>query len=203
MAENRGYKRSWRNLLLDRNYQLVFTLFLVLTAALFVTGLGFAVMHEAGTATTTAVQDVQAKAEQGFIETDVAKRTIDTLEQRKTIFTVVLVVLGFGLCLGLFAYGIKMTHRIAGPLFKISLYCDKVIAGKFDKVYNLRKGDQLVDFYDNFRLAHDTLRHREEVEAACLKKILAAAEGQDLPGEVKERLEEIKALLAKKEASLG
>jgi nitrogen fixation/metabolism regulation signal transduction histidine kinase len=203
MGANRGYKRSWKNLLLDRNYQLVFTLFLVLTAALFVTGLGFAVMHEAGTATTTAVQDVDAKAEQGFIDADKARTTIHTLERRKTIFTMVLVGVGLALCLGLFAYGIKMTHKIAGPLFKISLYCDKVIAGKFDKVYNLRKGDQLVDFYDNFRQAHEALRHREEVEVACLKRVVAAAEGQDLPPEAKAELEVMRELLAKKEASLG
>ena len=36
MGANRGYKRSYKNLLLDRNYQLVFTMFMVLTAALFV-----------------------------------------------------------------------------------------------------------------------------------------------------------------------
>ena len=203
MAVNRGYKRSWRNLLLDRNYQLVFTLFLVLTAALFVTGLGFAVMREARTATSTAVQDVQGKEAEGFLDTDKAKTTVETLENRNTIFTLVLVGLGAGLCFGLFIYGIKMTHKIAGPLFKISLYCDKVIAGKFDKVYNLRKGDQLIDFYDNFRQAHEALRHREESEAACLKKVLAAAEGKDLPAEVKERLAELKEVLAKKEASLG
>jgi nitrogen fixation/metabolism regulation signal transduction histidine kinase len=203
MAANRGYKRSWKNLLLDRNYQLVFTSFLVLTAALFVTGLGFAVMREARTATSTAVQDVQGKEAEGFIASDVAKMTVDTLEGRNTIFTMVLIAVGLALCLGLFAYGIKMTHRIAGPLFKISLYCDKVIAGKFDKVYNLRKGDQLIDFYDNFRQAHEALRHREEVEIAALKKVLAAAEGQELPAEVKEQLAELEDVLAKKEASLG
>ena len=53
--------------------------------------------------------------------------------------------------LGLAVYGIKMTHKVAGPLFKVSLYLAKMRDGRFDKVYNLRKGDQLVDFYEHFK----------------------------------------------------
>ena len=56
--------------------------------------------------------------------------------------------------LGLAIYGIKMTHKVAGPLFKVSLYLAKMRDGRFDKVYNLRKGDQLVDFYEHFKTAH-------------------------------------------------
>ena len=36
--------------------------------------------------------------------------------------------------LGLAVYGIKMTHKVAGPLFKVSLYLAKMRDGRFDKV---------------------------------------------------------------------
>ena len=50
-----------------------------------------------------------------------------------------MVLMGTGLLLmvGLALYGIKMTHKVAGPLFKVSLYLAKMRDGRFDKVYNL------------------------------------------------------------------
>src|SRR5688500_15282146 len=122
------YKRSWRNLLLDTEYQLVFTTVLIASCALFMAGLGWVVHKEAVTATETAVQDVQGQA---TIEPEVAQATIGSLVDRRVLLDRLLVGLGIALSLGLFVYGIKMTHRVAGPLYKVALYCDKVSAGKF------------------------------------------------------------------------
>ena len=47
----RGYKRSWKNLLINKRYQLRFTLFMVGMAALLMTGLGVWVMRVADEAT--------------------------------------------------------------------------------------------------------------------------------------------------------
>ena len=68
-----------------------------------------------------------------------------------------------------------MTHKVAGPLFKIGLYLDKVKAGKYDTVYNLRKGDQLMEFFDHFREAHTALRKVQERDVAQLKELFGEA----------------------------
>jgi len=198
---NRGHKRYWRNLLLDTEYQLVFTTVMVLTCAAFMAGLGWLVHKEAATATKTAVQDVQG---QGLLDPDVAITTIEALEDRRVFLDRLLVGLGLALAGGLFLYGLKMTHRVAGPVYKVGLYCDKVAAEKFDTVYNLRRGDQLVEFYQHFKLAHGALRAQQERDVAALRAAVAAAEEADLSSpEVATRLADLKTVLARKEASLG
>jgi hypothetical protein len=197
------YKRSLRNLLLDTEYQLVFTTLLIASCALFMAGLGWLVHKEALTATKTAVQDVQG---QPTIEPEVARMTIEALVDRRVLLDRLLIGLGVALSAGLFVYGLKMTHRVAGPLHKVSLYCDKVAAGRFDTVHNLRRGDQLVDFYEHFKQAHAAVRKREELDVAALRAALAAAEEADLASrspELEARLADLRTILARKEAGLG
>jgi len=71
-------------------------------------------------------------------------------------------------------YGIVMTHKVAGPLHKVSLHLDKIRDGKLGVVYDLRKGDELVDFFEHFKNAHDALRHRAEADIALLDQAIAA-----------------------------
>jgi hypothetical protein len=197
------HKRSWRNLLLDTEYQLVFTLVLTASCALFMAGLGWLVHKEAATATATAVQNVQGQA---LIEPAVARETIDDLEERRALLDRLLLALGAAMTLGLFAYGLKMTHRVAGPLHKISLYLDKVTGGRYEPIYNLRKGDQLVEFYEHFKQAHAALRERQERDVMTLRAALAAADEAGLAGrspELEARIADLQTLLETKEASLG
>ena len=83
---------------------------------------------------------------------------------------------GLLLVVGLAFYGIKMTHKVAGPLFKVSLYLGKMQQGRFDKVWNLRKGDQLIDFYEHFKNAHAGVVKMEKDDIVKLKAVIAAAE---------------------------
>src|ERR1043165_4467923 len=61
-AQTGGYKRSWKNLLLNKRYQLRFTLFMVGVSALLMSGLGIWVMKEANEATTVAMARVRGEA---------------------------------------------------------------------------------------------------------------------------------------------
>ena len=61
-ATQKGYKRSWKNLLLNKRYQLRFTLFMVGISALLMTGLGIWVMKQANEATTVAIDRVRGDA---------------------------------------------------------------------------------------------------------------------------------------------
>jgi hypothetical protein len=200
---SRAYKRSWRNLLLDTEYQLIFTTVMVVTCAAFMGGLGWLVHKEAAIATMTAVQDVKG---QPLLDPALAAATIEELEARRVFLDRLLVGVGLALAGGLFLYGLKMTHRVAGPVYKIGLYCDKVAGGKFDTLHNLRRGDQLVEFYEHFKQAHGALRAGLERDVACLRAAVAAAEEAELAGrspELAARLDDLRTVLARKEASLG
>ena len=126
--------------------------------------------------------------------------TMDNLENGRRRILYVLLITGVVLSIGLAVYGIKMTHRVAGPLFKVSLYLAKMRDGRFDRVYNLRKGDQLVEFYEHFKHAHAGVVHMERDDIQQIKDVIAAAKAAGA-GE-HESIAELEKLLARKEKSL-
>jgi len=101
---------------------------------------------------------------------------LDELERGSTRIFWTLIASGIVLAIGLAIYGIKTTHKVAGPLFKVRLYFAKMKEGRFDTVYPLRKGDQLVDFYEHFRSAHAGVVAFEKADIAKLKALITAAE---------------------------
>ncbi len=125
---------------------------------------------------------------------------IDSLENGRELILWVLIGTGLLLVLGLAIYGIKMTHKVAGPLFKVSLYLAKMKDGRFDKVWNLRKGDQLVDFYDHFKTAHAGVVKMQKDDIAKIKDVIAAAEAAGAGDNA--TVVELRELLARKEKSI-
>lgn len=294
MANDRGYKRSWKNLLINKRYQLRFTLFMVGLSTLLMGGLGIWIMVVANETTKVSITSergkrcpkiptIQAPYEEQpappptpmkleepaagsaapttpDAKTDDGRRkpkidvTLDEMELPKPVtivppvpggadiytlsekgkelnkksfgylvvdhwrceldiaakvkrlehgrMRILFTLIGAGILLvvGLAIYGIKMTHKVAGPLFKVQLYLAKMRDGRFDKVYNLRKGDQLVEFYDHFKQAHAGVVALEKGDIERLKKTVLAAEAAgagEHPSVV-----ELRAMLARKEKSV-
>jgi len=125
---------------------------------------------------------------------------INALERGRLLILYVLIGTGLLLVIGLAVYGIKMTHKVAGPLFKVSLYLAKMQQGRLDKVWNLRKGDQLVDFYEHFKTAHAGVVTMEKTDIAKLKGVIAAAE-QAGAGE-HPTIAELRDIVARKEKAI-
>ena len=282
---DRSYKRSWKNLLINKSYQLRFTLFMVILSAVLILVLGIWVMRVANETTEvskTSVRgtpckkipslaedkdeadaaptlppmklpdegkpaDAPVAANTGSDDVDdegkPRRRAVVTLEQstmemapepkrqpaavpadwgtsvvqhyacemnlqnkiahlesNRVRILLVLIATGLLLVFGLGAYGIKMTHRVAGPLFKVGLYLAKMREGRLDKVYNLRKGDQLLEFYEHFKHAHAGVVHMEKDDIEHIKATIAAAEAAgagDHPS-----IGELRTLLSRKEKSL-
>jgi hypothetical protein len=286
---DRSYKRSWKNLLINKSYQLRFTLFMVILSAVLILVLGIWVMRVANETTEvskTSVrgtpckkipalvedkddaeaaptpppmklpeegakqpQDAPVAANTGSGSDDLddegkpRRRAVVTIEQstmemapepkpqpaavpadwgtsvvqhwaceislqnkiaelesNRLRILFVLIATGLLLVFGLGAYGIKMTHRVAGPLFKVGLYLAKMREGRLDKVYNLRKGDQLLEFYEHFKHAHAGVVKMEKEDIERIKVVIAAAEAS---GKSKDPLvEQLRGVLARKEKSL-
>jgi len=125
---------------------------------------------------------------------------IEGLDRGRMRILWVLIATGLILVFGLAAYGIKTTHKVAGPLFKVGLYLKKMRDGRFDKVYNLRKGDQLVEFYEHFKHAHAGVVKMQEADIERLRAVIAAAEAAGA-GEGP-AVGELRELLARKEKSI-
>jgi len=126
--------------------------------------------------------------------------SIEALERGRLRILYVLVGTGILLMIGLAMYGIKMTHKVAGPLFKVSLYLAKMREGRLDKVWNLRKGDQLVDFYEHFKRAHAGVVQMEKDDIDRIKATIEAAEAAGI-GDA-EAIGELRTALGRKEKSI-
>ena len=125
---------------------------------------------------------------------------IDDLERGRALILWVLIATGLLLVLGLAVYGIKMTHKVAGPLFKVSLYLAKMKDGRFDKVWNLRKGDQLVEFYEHFKTAHAGVVQMQKDDIEKIKQVIAAAEAAGAGGHA--TVAQLREMLERKEKSV-
>lgn len=124
----------------------------------------------------------------------------DLLDEGRARILYVLIGTGLLLMIGLGIYGIKMTHKVAGPLFKVTLYLAKMRDGRYDKVWNLRKGDQLMDFYEHFKSAHAGVVTMEKEDIERLKATIAAAKDAGLGDH--ETVKELETVLARKEKAL-
>ncbi|MCU1282132.1 MAG: hypothetical protein JWM53_5678, partial [bacterium] len=174
-----GYKRSLRNYLLNSSYQLRFTGVIVVISAILTGGLGYLVLHNAHEASRV----VQVRAMDPTDE--LAQQLVAQFAHGDRMLMITLIAFGFILSVVLAAYGIVLTHKVAGPLFKITLHLDKIRDGKLGIVYNLRKGDQLVDFFEHFKGAHDALRARTEEDIALIDKALATVSTGPVAEELK------------------
>ena len=192
------YKRKMRNYLLDVGLQLRYTAPIVLVALFLTAGLGFK-MYQAtreisriilftGLADPATANELQAQ----FANSD-----------RVVLWGII----GFGvvLFLSLSAVGILITHKVVGPLYKISSLFARVRDNRMTKApMGLRKGDELQDFYTSFREMHEAVRERVVEDVKVVGSAVAALEtsaGATTPA-VQRALDELRQLKKRKEESL-
>ena len=72
--------------------------------------------------------------------------------------------------------GIVVTHKIAGPIYKMKRQIREVGKGKLQIPAPLRKGDDLVEFFEAFETMVRSLRQRQQVENERLERALGTLE---------------------------
>ncbi len=90
---------------------------------------------------------------------------------------------------------IFVTHKVAGPIFKMKRHLAEVTSGKLEVPWPLRKGDELVEFFDAFRDMVIALRERRLAELNKLER-LEELLGSELSAEQQTALQELKLGLA-------
>ncbi|MFC1611331.1 hypothetical protein ACFL6C_10245 [Myxococcota bacterium] len=192
-------KRRWRNFLLDTRYQVTFTLPMILIAAALFAGLGYVATRKAESATKIGINQIE---QTGAAYLEDVSATRDALLQRERVIKLGIIVVGILLCLTLAIYGIILTHRVAGPLYRLGVELRKLRDGQLAPVNPLRKGDRLMELYEDFRRATEALRNREERHIAVLRRVIEAAQQSPTFVDATE-LEKLRARLEAKEARLG
>jgi hypothetical protein len=137
-------------------------------------------------------QDERLKDQQGKLEADarsLQKQSQDLGSQQTYMFVVLISLLSL-LVVGIGVAGIIVTHRIAGPIYKMKRLLSYVGDGHLMLTEKLRKGDELQHFFDTFEKMVNSLRRRQQDEIVMLDGAIAGLEGSVS----EEQLQQLRAL---------
>ncbi len=133
-----------------------------------------------------AQQDERLKAQQVALEGQATalrdQASALTEKQHLMLYTLVgaltLLVVLIGIA------GILVTHKVAGPIYKMKRQISDVGEGRLRIPGKLRKGDELVHFFDTFETMVRNLRQRQEEEIEKLERAITTMEPKAEPGEL-------------------
>ncbi len=140
--------------LVDRAFQLKYTLLLVATGLVVALAFGRWIWQ-------AHVQVSELAA------VDPAIRPL--IEASDRYLLVVFVGIAFLMAAALGLVGILVTHRVAGPIFVMGHYMSVLAQGRYPRMRTLRQRDELKGFFRNFLEAVVTLKKREADHAAVLE----------------------------------
>ena len=109
----------------------------------------------------------------------------------KTGAMFVMVLVNVGIILG---FPLYVTHKIAGPIYRLEIEMERIGNGDLSNTIKLRKGDFLTELAVSLNGMQDSMKYRL---GNIRKSIFEIFEEQyfDLEGEKKEKLEYLKALV--------
>lgn len=198
VAARPAYKRKVKNYLLDVGLQLRYTATIVVVAVFLTAGLGYK-MYQATRDISTVILF------RGLADPVIAEELKAQFADSDRV--VLWGIIGFGivLVLSISAVGILITHKVAGPLYKIASYFGRIRDNRMAATPpNLRKGDELQGFYTSFREMHQAVRGRIEDDVRVIGSALSVIEtSSDAQTPALQRvIEELRQLRKKKEDSL-
>jgi hypothetical protein len=192
------YKRKVKNYLIDVGLQLRYTATIVIVAVVLTIILGIRIYQ--------ATQDTsKVILWTGLVDPATAQELQTQFAQSDR--TVVWGIVGFGiiLVLSIGGVGILLTHKVAGPLYKISSFFGRIRDNRLGPApAKLRKGDELQNFYLSFRDMHQAIRGRVEDDVRVLEGALTAIEAtpEGRAPSLQHALDELRQLRKRKEDSL-
>lgn len=192
------YKRKLANFLIDKKLQLRYVILVTALSAIITGALGYLMFRQENQVTEVLTADVAAQTG----DAELAAQAQGDMESEDMDLIFRMVIVGAGLVIILSMYLTVMTHKVAGPLYKVSLYFDKMAEGKLGKVTALRQGDMLQDFYTNFREMHDAVRGRQLADVKVMQDFLDASKDVPRSGELGHELEDLQKHLAARKAAL-
>jgi hypothetical protein len=131
-------------------------------------------------------QDERLKSQQALLEkqaSDLKHQSSAIRDQQRTMLITLTTALTL-LCVLIGFAGILVTHRVAGPIFKMKRQIREVGEGHLRIPNKLRKGDELVDFFEAFETMVINLRSRQQSEIDKLEQAISSLEPKAEPGEL-------------------
>jgi uncharacterized protein (DUF2164 family) len=168
------YKRKLSNYLLDKKLQLRYILLVTILSGIISGALGYLIYQQRHAASAAIERDLAAMTADDKTYNELREVVAAEYKADDRALLYKMVGVGVGLVVILSLYLVIMTHKVAGPLYKVSLYFDKMAAGRLGKVTALRDGDMLQDFYGNFKEMHEAVRTRAQADVITLESAATA-----------------------------
>lgn len=193
----RTYKRKLRNYLIDVGLQIRYTAFIIVIAAFLTAVLGYKI-YEATRDTSKIIWMT------GLVDPASAGELEAQFRQNDRVVLFGIVGFGIVLVLSIAGAGIWITHKVAGPLYSIGNICSRVRDNKLaPSLRQLRRGDELQEFYSSFRDMYEALRGRVYADVSVINTAITALEAiEPKPAAVTQALSDLRALKRSKEESL-
>lgn len=188
-----------RRYLVDRVFQLKYMVMLALLGAGISAVFG-AMMYLSHSQSQRALVELMERAPgRGLVD-------ISTIRAEMARFDATFLWLVVGttalMAVALLLFGVLLTHRIAGPVYVMTLYLSALARGQFPVTRPLRKGDELKDFFETLHSAVEGLRKKESDEAQNLSNALNKLGSGDATAAT-DALRILKELRDRKNAALG
>ncbi len=167
-------KRKLSNYLLDKKLQLRYVLLVTILSGLIAGSLGFLIYQQSRTASASLEQDLATLTQGDAAFADLQAQESAQLERGDRALIYNMVEVGIGLIVILSGYLVIMTHKVAGPLYKVTTYFDRMSQGRMGNVSALRRGDMLQDFYSNFKDMHEAVRTRLQGDVITMESSAVA-----------------------------
>jgi methyl-accepting chemotaxis protein len=176
------YRRRLSNYLLDKRLQLRYVIVVSLLSAIICGVLGTLIYRQEQQASTFLEEDLQELTAGDASLREFQAEVARDMESRDRALVVKMIGAGFGLVLILSIYLVVMTHKVAGPLYKVSMYFDRMSSGRFTAVTPLRRGDMLQDFFSSFQTTKDAIRKRMDADLVVMERACKAARNANVSG---------------------
>lgn len=174
--------RKMRNFLLDKRFQLKYTLAVVITSTVISTALGVSLYQSHRESSRVSSLD----------DPELDSALAEELRKEDQRVLLYLVVFLGGLVLSLTAVGIVATHKIAGPAYSIQRTLSLIANGKLTGFRPLRKGDELQSVGDELNRMVNQIVAQEKDEIERLTSFLSKlASSSATPREVVSGIEKI------------
>ena len=194
LAPRTKHTRKLSNYMLDKNLQLRYVLLVSILSAVIAGALGYMIYDQRRTASESIERDLQALTQADASHQEFQDQVASGIASDDQALVYKMVAVGLGLVVILSAYLVIMTHKVAGPLFKVSMYFDRMTDGRLGPVTPLRRGDMLQDFFGDFKEMHESLRVRSQADADAMERAIGALRAShnqgDDRGEARGRLDE-------------
>jgi len=127
-----------------------------------------------------AAQDKRLAAQKKRLAEQRARLVADAAKLRSFHTTLLWSLVGLlsALVVGIGVAGILVTHKVAGPIFKMKRHLREVGEGKLEIPWGLRKGDELVEFFEVLREMIQSLRQQRKDQIAAIDTALDGLAGK-------------------------